>query len=68
MTHEINLAAENVEELLDAAMEIYPYSAARFLGGETVEIWFADTELELSPIVQRMKQRPGETSLWAKSN
>jgi hypothetical protein len=68
MIQEIDTDAEDAMSQIDAAMKEYPYSAARFLNGDTVELWFASTDLELQPILERMNEKSGEVTSWCKPN
>ncbi len=70
MTHKVALDVdvEDPHAAIDEAIGKYPYSAARFVDGITVELWFVETQQELEPILERMRQRPGHTTSWAKGN
>jgi hypothetical protein len=68
VTLEIDTSAENAHELIDAAIQDYAFSAARFVDGETVELWFASTMLELTPIFERMQEKPGHSTVWGKAD
>lgn len=67
-THEIDMQADNVEEQIEEDMKNFYCSAVRFLNEEVVELYFADTELELKPFVQQMQEKPGTVSFWSKAN
>ena len=41
MIQEIDTKAEDAMDRIDEAMKLYAFSAARFVGGETVELVFA---------------------------
>jgi hypothetical protein len=68
MKHEINMKLENAMQLIDEAMEIWPYSIARFIGEETVECVFVDTSVEMQEVAYWMKQKRGVVTTWAKPN
>lgn len=72
-THEIDMQAEDVEEQIEAGMKNFFCSVVRFLKEEVVEMYFADmyfadSEHELKPLVERMRDKPGTVSFWSKAN
>lgn len=68
MILDIDITAEDAMDKIDEAMKLYAFSAARFVGGETVELVFASTELELKPVFERMQEKPGHSTLWGKAD
>lgn len=68
MKHEIDMKLANAMDLVEEAMQVWPYSAARFNGEETVEVVFTDSNVELREILHWMKQKPGVVTSWAKPN